>query len=223
METVKTKTAAQLAIINSAEAFVKQELGKDSSGHDWWHIYRVTNTTRQLAALENADLFVCELAALLHDIADEKLNASKAAGLKKVSDWLSENEVPETTAAHVLEIIGNMSYNGGHNQPLKTLEGQIVQDADRLDALGAVGIARTFAYAGHKGHLMHNPELPAREEISKEAYRNAESTAINHFYEKLLKLKDLMNTETGKKLAAERHAYMETFLDQFYQEWNGYK
>jgi uncharacterized protein len=210
-------------IISRAEAYVKQELGKDSSGHDWWHIYRVTNTARQLASLENADLFICELAALLHDIADEKLNPSKAAGLQKVENWLLQNEVPTKATAQVMEIIATMSYNGGHNKPMQTLEGKIVQDADRLDALGALGIARTFAYAGYKGHLMHNPELAVRTEMTKENYRNSESTAINHFYEKLLKLKDLMNTEAGKRMAAERHAYMENFLKQFYQEWESAK
>lgn len=220
METLETHHSD---LIRRAEAFVKRELGNDSSGHDWWHIYRVTNTARQLAQAENADLFICEMAALLHDIADEKLNPSKAAGLQKVSDWLTKNSVAESDAAHILEIIANMSYNGGHNQPLKTLEGKIVQDADRLDALGALGIARTFAYAGHKGHLMHNPELPVRTEITPEAYRNAPGTAINHFYEKLLKLKDLMHTAAGQALARERHAYMEAFLHQFYQEWEGQK
>lgn len=210
-------------IISRAETYVKQELGNDSSGHDWWHIYRVTKTARHLAQLENADLFVCELAALLHDIADEKLNASKAAGLQKVENWLLQNEVPAAEASHIMEIISTMSYNGGHNQPMQTLEGKIVQDADRLDALGALGIARTFAYAGHKGHLMHNPELAVRTEMPKEEYRNSESTAINHFYEKLLKLKDLMNTEAGKQMAAERHRFMEDFLKQFYQEWEATK
>src|SRR5688572_17954326 len=204
-----------------ARDFVKKELAADSSGHDWWHIYRVTNTALKIAEAEKADVFVCEMAALLHDIADEKLNASKEAGLQKVKTWLENNSVLEAETAHIMEIIGTMSYNGGHNKPMRTLEGKIVQDADRLDALGAVGIGRTFAYAGHKGHLMHNPELAVRTEMTKEEYRNSESTAINHFYEKLLKLKSLMNTEHGKKLAEERHAYMENFLKQFYAEWEG--
>ncbi len=221
MEIKEPGTFSETQIIERAEVFVKQELGKDSSGHDWWHIYRVTNTARTIAKAENANVFVCELAALLHDIADEKLNASKAAGLKKVTDWLETNKVPETEAGQVMEIISTMSYNGGHNQPMQTLEGKIVQDADQLDAIGAIGIARTFAYAGHKGHLMHNPALAIREAMTPEEYRHSESTSINHFYEKLLKLKDLMNTNYGKKLAAERHAYMEDFLNQFYREWEG--
>jgi uncharacterized protein len=118
-----------------------------------------------------------------------------------------------------LEIISTMSYNAGHNHPMQTPEGKIVQDADRLDALGAIGIGRTFAYAGYKGHLMHNPDLPAREQMTPEEYRKSGGTAINHFYEKLLKLKDLMNTTHGKKLATERHAFMEAYLEQFYKEW----
>src|SRR5688572_21864585 len=183
-ETPEKATVSE--IISRAEAFVKQELGTDSSGHDWWHIYRVTNTARTIAEAENANVFICELAALLHDIADEKLNPSKAAGLKKVANWLKNEKVSTAEAEAVMEIISTMSYNGGHNQPMQTLEGKIVQDADRLDAIGAIGIARTFAYAGHKGHLMHNPELAVRSEMTKEEYRNSESTAINHFYEKLL-------------------------------------
>ncbi|KAA9331829.1 HD domain-containing protein [Adhaeribacter soli] len=209
----------QTEILSKAREFVKQELATDSSGHDWWHIYRVTSTAIKLAQAENADAFVCELAALLHDIADEKLNESKTAGMQKVKTWLQENAVAETAVEHILEIIGTMSFNGGNNKPMQTLEGRIVQDADRLDALGAIGIGRTFAYAGWKGHLMHNPELAVRENMTSEEYRNSGGTAINHFYEKLLKLKNLMNTAHGRKLAEERHAFMETFLNQFYQEW----
>jgi len=209
----------QSEIIAKAGTFVKQALGNDSSGHDWWHIYRVTNTARKIAEAEKADVFVCELAALLHDIADEKLNASKEAGLQKVKSWLETNAVEKAKSEYVMEIIATMSYNGGNNQPMQTLEGKIVQDADRLDAIGAVGVARTFAYAGWKGHLMHDPELPAREQMTLEEYRKSGGTAINHFYEKLLKLKDLMNTVYGKKLAEERHKFMEAFLAQFYREW----
>lgn len=209
----------QAQIIAEARKFVKQALATDSSGHDWWHIYRVTKTAIKIAEAEKANIFICELAALLHDIADEKLNESKEAGLQKVSNWLQENGVDKETSEHVLEIIATMSYSGGHNKPMQTLEGEIVQDADRLDALGAIGIGRTFAYAGWKGHLMHNPELAVRENMTTEEYRKSGGTAINHFYEKLLKLKGLMNTDHGKKLAEERHTFMETFLNQFYQEW----
>ncbi len=205
-------------IIAIAEAFVKKELEKDSSGHDWWHIYRVTKMAKYLATKEGVDEYICELAALLHDVADEKLNPSKEAGLQKVRTWLQANKVEHDIAEQVMEIIGTMSYSGGGNPPMRTLEGKIVQDADRLDAIGALGIARTFAYSGWKGQLIHDPTLAPRTEISKEAYRE-KSTAINHFYEKLLKLKDLMNTPTARKVAEQRHQVMEAYLKQFYAEW----
>jgi uncharacterized protein len=205
-------------ILAEARAFVKQELGGDSSGHDWQHTARVARTACALARREGADVFVCELAALLHDVADEKLNPSKEAGLLKVETWLREQRVEETVRVHVMDIIANMSYGGGQGGTLPTLEGRVVQDADRLDALGAVGIARTFAYAGWKGSLIYDPELKPRDTMTREQYRNERSTAINHFYEKLLKLKERMNTEAARELAQERHAYMEAFLDQFYRE-----
>jgi uncharacterized protein len=205
-------------ILARAEAYVKQELGKDSSGHDWWHIYRVTKMAKHLATKEGVDVFICELAALLHDIADEKLNPSKEAGLDKVNRWLQANKVDSEVAEQVLEIISTMSYSGGNNPPMRTLEGKVVQDADRLDAIGALGIARTFAYSGWKGQLIYDPAIPVREEISKEAYRE-KSTAINHFHEKLLKLKSLMNTPTARNIAEQRHQVMEAYLKQFYAEW----
>jgi uncharacterized protein len=206
-------------ILIRAEAFVKKELGNDSSGHDWWHIYRVAKMARTIAEKEGADLFVCELAALLHDVADEKLNSSKEAGIQKVQQWLENNAVNQEDAADVLEIINTMSYSGGQNPPVRTLEGKVVQDADRLDAIGAVGISRVFAYSGWKGQAIYDPNIVVRENISKEAYRKEKSTAINHFYEKLLKLKDLMNTAYARQLAEERHQVMEAFLKQFYLEW----
>lgn len=208
-------------ILRKAAEDVRRELESDSSGHDWWHIERVTRIARKIAEQEQADIFVCELAALLHDIADEKLNPSAEAGISKVRDWLVSYQVDGETASHVLEIIGTMSFKGGHNPPVRTKEAQVVQDADRIDALGAIGIARTFAYAGWKGSLIYDPEHPPREELTYEQYRNGKSTAINHFYEKLLKLSNLMNTETGKQIARSRHQYMEGFLKQFYAEWEG--
>jgi uncharacterized protein len=207
-------------ILQAARDFVKEQLSGDSSGHDWWHIERVTRVAKTLAVEEGADVFICELAALLHDIADEKLNASMEAGMARVSRWLAENNVQEQAAAHVLQIIGTMSFKGGGNPPVATLEGKVVQDADRLDALGAIGIARTFAYAGWKGDPIYDPEHPYRKELTHAEYRNGKSTAVNHFYEKLLKLKDLMNTESGRRLAESRHAFMEHYLEQFYTEWN---
>lgn len=192
--------------IGQAEKYVQQELGADASGHDWQHIERVRTWAVKIAERENADVFVCELAALLHDVADVKLNPSKEAGLRKVSGWLEANQVDIAIGQHVMEIISTMSYNGGQNPPMRTLEGKVVQDADRLDALGAIGIARTFAYSGWKGRLIHHPDQA--------------DTAIAHFYDKLLRLKDLMNTSYAKELAEPRHAFMEAYLEQFYREWD---
>ncbi|CAG7653565.1 HD domain-containing protein [Paenibacillus allorhizosphaerae] len=210
----------QTAILEQAAIYVRQELERDSGGHDWWHIVRVTAMAKRLAAGEQADLFVCELAALLHDVADEKLNPSKEAGLRKVKSWLEQAGVSPEGGLHIMEIIATMSYGGGKGEPMRTLEGRIVQDADRLDAIGAIGVARTFAYGGWKGSPMHNPELPPREHMTAEQYRNEENTTINHFYEKLLKLKQRMNTDTARAIAEERHRFMERFLEQFYREWD---
>src|SRR5688572_24177033 len=163
-------------IVASAEAYVKAALQHDSSGHDWWHIYRVTRLAKEIARQENADEYICELAALLHDIADEKLNVSKEAGLQKVCNWLESAGVEPADSRHILSIISNMSFGSGNVEPMPTLEGRIVQDADRLDALGAIGIARTFAYSGWKGQLLHDPELPVREHFTKEQYRKEKST-----------------------------------------------
>lgn len=202
--------------IGRAERFVQLVHGSDGSGHDWWHIHRVRNTALALAREEQADDFICELAALLHDVADEKLNPSKEAGLVKVRGWLEENSIDESVGAAVMEIISTMSYNGGKNPPMSTLEGQIVQDADRLDAIGAIGIARAFAYGGSKGRSMHEPGR----DLTGVGYRSPENTTVHHFYEKLLKLKDLMNTAHAKLLAQERHDFMLRFLEQFYREWD---
>ncbi|MBE1440643.1 HD domain-containing protein [Paenibacillus sp. OAS669] len=208
-------------ILLRAAEDVRKELESDSSGHDWWHIERVTRLARYIAEREQADPFLFELAALLHDLADEKLNPSADAGMSKVRNLLASYEVDTETESHVLEIVGTMSFKGGHNPPVRTKEAQVVQDADRIDALGAIGVARTFAYAGWKGSLIYDPENPPRKELTYEQYRNGRSTAINHFYEKLLKLSDLMNTETGRRIARSRHRYMESFLEQFYLEWDG--
>ncbi|UUZ92150.1 HD domain-containing protein [Paenibacillus sp. P25] len=173
------------ALLEEAKAFARAELGGDSGGHDWWHVARVAGMAKRLAALEGADAAVCELAAWLHDVADEKLNVSKEAGLSKVEAWLVERRVEDMVIRHVMEIISTMSYGGGKGDPMRTAEGKIVQDADRLDALGAVGIARTFAYSGWKGQAMYDPEPPVRESMTAEQYRKEKSTAVNHFYEKL--------------------------------------
>ena len=181
----------------------------------------MTNLAKSIAEKEGANLFICQMAALLHDIADEKLNESEEAGLELVREWLNKQQIDETIKNQILEIVRTISFKGGHGPKLTTLEAKVVQDADRLDAIGAIGIARCFTYAGAKGHLMYDPHLPPRESMSKEEYRHGESTAINHFYEKLLKLKDLMNTDEGYRLAEERHRFMEDYLRQFFSEWDG--
>ncbi|MDY4762117.1 HD domain-containing protein [Streptococcus thoraltensis] len=213
---------ADESIIREAEFFVKSVLGGDSSGHDWWHIERVRKLAIRIAQEENANIFICELAALLHDIADGKLNESESVGMNRVLTWLDDHGVLEDDKKSVLDIIQNMSFKGGLNHDkVLSLEGQIVQDADRLDAIGAIGVARTMAYAGSRGNLIHVPGTGIRSEMTLEEYRNQESTAIAHFYEKLLLLKDLMNTATAKQLAEKRHAFMEEFLKEFYAEWDG--
>ncbi len=201
--------------------FVHKQLENDASGHDWWHIVRVAEMAKRIAKHEQANLFVCEMSALLHDIADEKLNASEEEGLKKVKEWLYSIDIDERTIEAIMDIISKMSYKGGGQPALQTLEGKIVQDADRLDAIGAIGIARTFAYAGAKGDIIYNPDIAPREQMTKEEYRNGKSTAINHFYEKLLKLKQLMNTDYAKVIAKERHLFMESYLQMFFKEWEG--
>ncbi|MDF0725745.1 HD domain-containing protein [Cytobacillus sp. S13-E01] len=210
-------------MIENTEFFVRNILQNDSSGHDWWHIFRVRNMAVELARKEDAKLLIVELAALLHDVADEKLNSDEQAGINKVIQWLKKLNLNENDSNHIIEIIKTMSFKGGHGEPMTTLEGKIVQDADRLDAIGAVGIARTFAYAGSRLDLIYDPSIPVRRSLTKAEYRNGTSTAINHFYEKLLKLSELMNTKSAKEIAMERHRFMEAYLDQFYKEWNGTK
>ena len=207
--------------INLTKEFVHTQLENEVSGHDWWHIVRVAEMAKRIAEHEKANLFICEMAALLHDIADEKLNDSEVEGLKKVTNWLESIELDEEEANDINDIISTMSFKGGDQPRLQTLEGRIVQDADRLDAIGAIGIARTFAYAGAKGDIIYNPAISPRVKMTKEEYRNGQSTAINHFYEKLLKLKQLMNTDYAKAIAEERHAFMEEYLKMFFKEWEG--
>ena len=203
---------------------MQSELARDASGHDFWHILRVKNMAMRLAKAEGADLFIVEIAALLHDIADRKLNkGDEIAGLKKVEAFLTSVIAEDTTIKSTLSIIENYSYTSHlkNKNITLSLEGQIVQDADRLDAIGAIGIARAFAYGGHAGRAMYDPTIPPQKNISVKKYTATPSPTINHFYEKLLLLKDLMNTKTAKKIAEERHRYMEEYLKQFYKEWEG--
>ncbi|RJE88492.1 HD domain-containing protein [Paenibacillus sp. 1011MAR3C5] len=216
-----TDKAQQDDIIAAAIAFARDFHEKDDTGHDWWHIQRVSKMTERLAEAEGANRFVALLAALLHDVADEKLNESKESGLRRVQSWLESQPVAAADCGHVIEIISTMSYNAGLNPPMRTLEGQVVQDADRLDAIGAIAIARCFLYAGKIGDPIHDPGIKPRDSITKEQYRNEGSTAINHFYEKLLKLKDRINTPSAKAIAEERHRYMERYVTQFHAEWDG--
>ncbi|WP_019152541.1 HD domain-containing protein [Robertmurraya massiliosenegalensis] len=206
-------------MIKFTKEYVYNELHNESSGHDWYHIARVTFMARTIAIEEHADEFICEMAALLHDIADEKLNESEEAGLQKVITWLNSIGTDASTIQRIISIISTMSFKGGGQPKMTSLEGQVVQDADRLDAIGAIGIARTFAYAGSKGELIYDPELKPRINMTKEEYRKGRSSAINHFYEKLLTLKEKMNTGYAKQLAEERHRLMEQYLDDFFNEW----
>jgi len=211
-------------IIRETVLFVKKELEGKESGHDWWHIYRVWKTAKKIADIEEVDMFLVELAALLHDIADRKLNnGDEQAGLIKVKSYLSSQIDNKSIIDKILHIIESYSFTSQlrSGKGMDTLEGKIVQDADRLDALGAVGIARTFNYGGHLNRPLYDPKKQARKNISATQYIRSNSPSINHFYEKLLRLKDLMNTKTAKKIAEERHKYMEQYLQQFYKEWNG--
>ena len=211
------------AVLTRTEEFVRAKLAGESTGHDWWHIYRVRQTAIQIAQQEDADLFVVQLGALLHDIADWKFHdGDETVGPRIAREWLEGLDVDEAVIAHVCEIIKDLSFKGaGVRVPMRTREGMVVQDADRLDALGAIGIARTFAYGGAKGRELYNPQiLPERHETA-EQYKQSTGTTINHFYEKLLLLKDLMNTETARRIAEERHRFMERFLGRFFAEWDG--
>jgi len=208
-------------LLADARAHVRERLSSESSGHDWWHIDRVVRLARRLAQEEGADRFLCELAALTHDLADWKINPDEAQALAALRAWLAEHGADDPTIAAVMEIITHMSFKGGSQPPMRTLEGQIVQDADRLDAIGAIGIARAFAYGGAKGRLLHDPADRPRSQMTVEEYRLQQTGTITHFYEKLLLLKDRMNTPTASRLAAHRHAVLEAFLAEFQAEWEG--
>jgi uncharacterized protein len=212
-------------VIDKTKDFVRAKLEGEGSGHDWWHIVRVYNTAKYIGEKENADLFIVELAALLHDIADWKFHKDNVnLGSEITEQWLKSLEVPEDKIQQVTQIIKTLSFKGGTvDSTQHSIEGKVVQDADRLDAIGAIGIARTFAYGGFINREMYNPEKKPQSYNNFEEYKNAEDTTINHFYEKLLLLKDLMNTEAAKNMAVERHEYMENFLNEFYSEWEGLK
>lgn len=212
-------------LVNQTIAFVKNELQNAEGGHDWFHIERVWKNALLIAEGESCDLLVVELGALLHDIADSKFhNGDETVGPRVAREFLESHAVDEATIRHVIDIIDNISYKGGNfERKFNSKELEIVQDADRLDAIGAIGIARCFNYGGFRNRTLYNPEIPPVMNMSKDEYKKSDSPTINHFYEKLLLLKDLMNTKTGREIAHERHNFMEEFLAQFYSEWNGKK
>lgn len=215
-------TDNQKAILETIR-FVQHELREAEGGHDWFHIQRVWVNAKKIAVSEPVDMFVVELGALLHDIADAKFHqGNEDIGPEKATKFLSSMHIDTNVIRHVEMIIRHISFKGGHvEKTFHSAELDVVQDADRLDAIGAIGIARAFHFGGFKNREIYNPAKPPLMQMDKDSYRKNDGPTINHFYEKLLLLKDRMNTQTGKQLAAQRHLFMETYLDQFYSEWNG--
>ena len=210
-------------ITEKTAQYARETLEGEGSGHDWWHIYRVWKMAQHIGQKEKADMFVVELAALLHDIADWKAHdGDDTVGPRVARQWLEKQGVEEEAILHVCTIIKEVSFKGAKVATrMSTIEGEIMQDSDRLDAMGAIGIARAFTYGGSKGRGMYDPEVKSQLHESFEQYKNNNGTTINHFYEKLLLLKDLMNTKTGKEIAQGRHVVMENFLKEFFDEWDG--
>ncbi len=210
-------------IIEQTIDFVKIKLSKSEGGHDWWHIYRVWQLSKHIAMSENCSLFVVELGALLHDIADSKFNnGDEEIGPMIASNFLKSLGVDIAIIQHIKDIIANISFKGGNEiQQFKSIELDIIQDADRLDAMGAIGIARTFNYGGFMNRELYNPNIKPNLAMTKESYKKSTAPTLNHFYEKLLLLKDKMNTNTAKRIAEKRHLFMENYLIEFLDEWNG--
>lgn len=212
------------SIIQKTVIFVQETLKNAEGGHDWWHIYRVWKNAQSIAERESGvDLLVVELGALLHDIADSKFHdGDEEIGPKTARDFLTTLSLEEGIIVHVENIVRHISFKGSlEGQKWKSAELDVVQDADRLDAIGAIGIARTFTYGGHKGRALYDPNIPPNLHMTKEEYKNSNAPTLNHFYEKLLLLKDLMNTKTGRAIAEDRHQFMEVYLEQFLSEWEG--
>lgn len=210
------------ALIKSITEEIKGSFEGESTGHDWWHIYRVVNNARSIQEQEGGNAQLIELSALLHDVGDHKFHKEKDAQERMISNLLLRFGAEASVVNEVLEIVKQVSFKGGkENLELTSLEAKIVQDADRLDAIGAMGIARAFAFGGNRNRMIYDPNDAPKNFENFEAYKNDKGHTINHFYEKLLKLKDMMQTPTGKRLAAERHQFMEVFLGQFYKEWEG--
>ena len=210
----------QKELLFQTEKYIKQHFAGEGTGHDWWHISRVRNLSKQISKEEGGNNFIIEMAALLHDLDDWKLIDHEDNARAKA--WLKKMDISETNALKILEIIEQVSFKGaGVETKATSIEAKIVQDADRLDAIGAIGIARTFAYGGNKGRPIYDPEIKPEMHDSFEAYKKTTAPTINHFYEKLLLLQDLLNTKTAKKIAKNRHQFMENFLFQFFNEWEG--
>jgi uncharacterized protein len=213
-------------IIQNTIRFVKKTLEGSEGGHDWFHVNRVYKNALLIAKNEKVDLFVVQLGALLHDIADAKFyDGDESIGPKKARDFLESQQVEETVISHIENIILFISYKSSfdHNRSFSSPELNVIQDADRLDAIGAIGIARCFNYGGFKNRSLYDPEIRPNLQMTKEEYKNSTAPSINHFYEKLLLLKDNMNTKTGKIIAQKRHSFMDEFLQQFLDEWEGLK
>ena len=217
----------QKQIINNTTLFVKKTLANAEGGHDWFHTQRVLNNAQLIAKNENVDEFIVSLGALLHDIADAKFyNGDETVGPKKAAEFLLSQNIESTVIEHVVKIIENISFKNSlaaDGKKFSSKELEVIQDADRLDAIGAIGIARAFNYGGFKNRLLYNPVLKPNLNMTKDEYKNSTAPTINHFYEKLLLLKNKMNTKTGKQIAIKRHKFMELYLEQFYDEWNGKK
>ena len=215
-----------IQIIEATKTFVKETLKDAEGGHDWFHIERVYNNALLISKNEKVDAFVVTLSALLHDIADSKFhNGDDTVGPRLAREFLFSQNVSSEVIEHVINIIANMSFNKSFDKGIAftSNEMEVVQDADRLDAIGAIGIARCFNYGGFKNRALYNPDIKPNLNMSKAEYKASTTPTINHFYEKLLLLKDKMNTKTGKQIAEERHLFMEQFLEQFYGEWQGEK
>ena len=204
-------------------AFVKENLKDAEGGHDWFHTERVYKNAILISSEEEVDPLIVALGALLHDIADSKFNnGDETIGPAIARDFLSKIELDQKRIDHIIQIIENISFKGGRQKrSFSSKELDVVQDADRLDAIGAIGIARCFNYGGFKNRSLYDPAIPPNLAMTKEEYKNSTAPTINHFYEKLLLLKEKMNTTTAKRIAAERHKFMEQFLTQFYKEWEG--
>ncbi|MEK7487856.1 MAG: HD domain-containing protein [Patescibacteria group bacterium] len=214
-------------ILKETEVMVRKKFEKEGTGHDWWHVERVCANAATIAKKEKgADMFIVQLGALLHDIADHKFhNGDEMAGGRAAREWLTHTGADADIIEEVAHIVDNVSFSKGLRATscMRSLEGKIVQDADRLDAIGAIGIARAFAYGGYKGRLIYDPSGDTRKSITSDQYKKGADSSIHHFYEKLVHLKDLMNTKTGKAMAKKRHAFLMAYLKEFHAEWDGRK